>query len=228
MVTQLELVSWLGDFDRRLREKGFVCEMHTDFGLTNQICAEMGKPYSSRIIDPLFNDFTRDNCFWLIIRFENRPIGCLGVRKDVLAGGEFISFLDRQYARIYFGQTSGVIDTALVPPVFRDVKGAVAYFGDLFLVEEFRSGRNGFDLGAMIMLAKGLALMEFRFDWLIAFIREPHAVKGYGALYRTAFQYPEALRWLKTCDLRADSDWVLCSRSSDVEYLVKSDLRARG
>lgn len=226
MVTTLQISELSGTLVAAARAKGFEYEMHTNFSEIMAVCEAMGKSYNTKLIDPQFNDFTRANCFWFLVRHEGQPIACIGARMDVLARGELLGFLDRQYARVYFGRGSEAIRQDISPPIFREIEGSTVYLGDLFVKQEYRGGRSGFDLRQMILLAQTTAFTEWNFDWLYAFIRDEHAANGYSALYRAAHQYPASVRWKEKSALRADADWFVCSHKEDMHYIIEVELGA--
>lgn len=224
MITTLDMADYAGSLIAKARKIGFEYEMYTDYGEVNAVCREMGKPYNTRLLDPLFQDFTVDNCFWFLVRHHGDVIACIGVRKDILEKKEIFDFLDRQYARVYFSRSGSAIDPSWSPPVFDEIGGVIIYLGDLYVKEEYRSGNSGFSLSNMVLLAQALAFSKWRFDWLYAFIRDKHVEHGYAALYKAAYQYPSAVRWLEKTELRADEDWLVCSRAIDFEHQVKVEL----
>lgn len=220
MITALDTADLAGSLIASARASGIVYEMHTDFSEINRICESMGKPYNTHLIDPLFHDFTKANCFWLLARFEGDPIACIGLRLDNFAKGEFVKFLDRQYSRVYFSKGCGAIDTTYCPPPFHEIEGPTVYVGDLFVKQEYRGRDNAFRLGEMILLAQTLSYSEWEFRWLYAFIRDRDAFGGKPALYHSALQYPSAVRWIEEPSLRANDDWFVCSRKNDFEFLI--------
>lgn len=220
MITALDTADLAGSLIASARASGIAYQMHTDFGETNKMCEEMGKPYNTHLIDPLFHDFTKANCFWLLALLDGDPIACIGLRMDKFAQGEFVNFLDRQYSRVYYSKSFGAINTTLCPPPFHEIEGSTVYVGDLFVKPEHRGREKAFKLDEMILLAQTMAYSQWEFRWLYAFIRDRDAHGGKPALYRSTLQYPSAVKWVDAPPLRSDDDWFVCLRKSDFEFVI--------
>lgn len=223
MPNAIQLAEATAAVSARLRTNGRTVEQSTDFAEIHREIAAMEKGRISPEMSWLHNDLTSANAFYVIVRNAEREIIAVCAARNYQLNDEtLVSFLNRQYARLY-GHGENAIDTSLMPPLAHEIKGNVCYFGDFFVAREGRVSKD-FNNSDFVVLVYGLAMMQFDPDWVFAFLRQRSVLRGLSAVYLTSRCYPCALKW--TVEDHHLADWLIGSSRRDLHYLF--DLIARG
>ncbi|MEM9063271.1 MAG: hypothetical protein AAGD13_22660 [Pseudomonadota bacterium] len=208
----------------RLRGNGRTIEQSTNFAEIHREIVDMEKGRISPEMSWLHNDLTSANAFYVIVRNEEgQIIAVCAARHYQLNQENLVSFLQRQYARLY-GHGESAIDATLMPPLAHEIKGSVCYFGDFFIAREGRVSKQ-FNNSDFVVLVYGLAIMQFDPDWVFAFLRQKSVLRGLSAVYLTSRCYPCALEW--TVDEHHPADWLIGSSRNDLHYLFDLITRDR-
>ena len=135
----------------------------------------LGKSYLTPNMSPFMNDFTADNCFWLMLNHNDTPIGGIAARRDNLGTESLTSFWRRAMRRQYGQGTKDQVGR-VSKTIESEVSGRVTYFGDLIVEKSFRG--KGDHLRFFTMYAQMVAALMWDSDWVYAFISEQRAESG--------------------------------------------------
>ncbi len=152
---------------------------------------EIGKPYLTALLAPERNSFTAANCFWLKLVEQGKCAGCVGARLDDLGDEPIERFWAREFDRHF--PDAGRIVSEISPSVHRELKGRVAYIGDLYLSPEFR-GRLTI-LPHVFRLLHATISLEWAPRSSYAFMRTSDVYKGFSARYGFSVHLPNQKRW---------------------------------
>ncbi|MEL7464585.1 MAG: hypothetical protein AAFN79_10995 [Pseudomonadota bacterium] len=217
----------LGAFcSARLAEVGMTLELSRDFKAIQGLAGKIKKPYFTKELSHAFNDFTPQNGFWMIMRDKDngKPVGVLGARMDDLRATDVLSFMLDQATRLHSPDETPAFQADHYPPVIDRMGGRIVYVGDFFVVDKHR-GLEKFDKRALVFYVYICAAIQWDFDWLYAFIRRPHAEKGYIANYCATVSYPEARFWNAPPEARSDGEFFAAIDRADFAYLTKLFLK---
>lgn len=181
------------------------------------------KKYLTATLDSLSNDFTSNNCIWLVLLDKSDTVCALaGIRVDDIPQDGWVSFWSNHYQRTSPDDT-GIIDTTYAPPVVSRMSGRCAYVGDMWLKTSAKV-----DILSFAILIQSIAVTQFMADWIYSFIREPHARKGQLYNLRLANSVPSVHRWLgEPAPQRSNSDWLLSSSKEDAAFAIKTYREAK-
>ena len=224
MATPLDTSVLVGRCAERFRELGLRIRQFNDFSKIDDLVKEIGKPYLTPQLSPNWHEFTEETAFWLIAEeMDGAPVAMMGVRLDQLGGETLADYWVRQLTRLLGEEKKSPIDTRHFPPVGRQIKGNVVYFGDLFIKPSGR-GAPRFPLRAFSVMAYSLAMVQWNVEWFYAFATDKHARQGVQAQYMMVRSYPFVHYWDEPRPQRTDTDWVMCMDRDDANYMIETAL----
>lgn len=199
-----------------LRENGYDAFDTTDFDGSVAKLMAAGKTYLTPNMSPLANDFTKNNCFWLMLTFEGETVGGIAARRDQL-GDETLGSFWRRAMRRQYGQGEDQVKT-VSHFIDTEVRGDVTYFGDLLVAKEHRG--HGSHLRFFTMLAQMTACLRWDSDWTYSFISEARAEAGGAYTYGFAKTIPGAQEWIKAPKTRSSSECCVISSRNDLKDIA--------
>jgi hypothetical protein len=197
---------------RGLRESGYDAFDTTDFeGAVAKLVAA-GKTYLTPNMSPLANDFTKNNCFWLMLTYEGEVVGGIAARRDCL-GDESLGSYWRRAMRRQYGQGEDQVQS-VARFIDAEVRGDITYFGDLLVSKSHRG--HGSHLRYFTMLAQMTACVKWDADWTYSFISEARAEAGGAYTYGFAKTIPGAQEWINAPKTRDSSECCVISSRTDL------------
>lgn len=171
-----------------LADLGYQITTTQDFQAVREITREMGKEYFTPALDPLFNDFTADNCFWQLLIKDGEVCVCGGVRHEALGSTPVSQFWRNSFKRLYGG---GICDQVIdvSPAVDSILRGDLVYFGDLHVAPKFRGHLD--ILSLYLCHGQALVSMKWNPDFTYAFIHDRFVANG--AAFRYGFNTVERM-----------------------------------
>lgn len=188
-----------------LKEDGYKIRAVEDFQTIGRVAEILGKPYLTPKLSPLMNDFTPNNCFWLLLEKDEEVIAAGGCRFDDLGKMKLSEFWKNNIARNYRGDNRVI--SSVAAPVDEALRGRLVYFGDL-IIEQKNRGRTKV-LRRFTHFAQAFAMLKFDPDFSYAFIRNKDAGRGAMGAYGFNSIIHSAQRWTNAPDYHRDDDAVL-------------------
>ncbi|WP_049642293.1 hypothetical protein [Candidatus Rhodobacter oscarellae] len=173
---------------RQLNARGLDVYVPEDFDEVPALVAATGREKSTPMLDLHRNDFLRSNAFWLFLMQGDDCVGGCAARYYDLAGESLENYLRRTSQAQYNRETDPIKSVAR--PTDR-ISGRLIYMGDLQINPAARS--NVTVRSAFFQLAQALAVLEWDFDWIYAFVDYQHRrlVPDYGFNYYVT----DAITW---------------------------------
>lgn len=183
----------------------------------------VGKPYLTPWLDPLKNDFSANNYFWLIAAKKGQPAIVGGGRLDIVSS-DSSQFVHRMFERAYGNEAISSVSSE----ISNKLDGRICYLGDLYSKSGLglaRSNRRYF-LG----VANYIASSHLRADYTYSFMRPVDVRRGSADTNGLDRRIYEPFTWETVPKGRA-KDEVLVYRktSSDISYFdeIKRELASR-
>lgn len=196
-----------------LADEGFSVVQSTDYQLVVDQLFDLGKAYITPNMSPAVNDFTEENCFWLLLYHGSELVGGLAVRKDALGRERLSSFWPRLMKRQYGGGSRDLI-IQVAPSVDCAMGGTLAYFGDLIISPKFRS--KGDHLRFFAIYAQMIAQLEWSADWHYSFIQLRRAHLGGAFAFGYMRTMPGAQTWIRPTENRKTHECLVYSSRQEV------------
>ncbi len=200
-----------------LEVKGLSVEAVTGSQDILRVLEDLGKPYLTPAMSPRFNDFTSQNCFWLVLSRQEERVAAVAARLVEL-GEMAIDEYWRRSMRRYYGEGQrpqiGIV-SGIASGVIR---GSVVYFGDLIVKKADRGSRM--TLHVMAVLAQALAHAKWRADWHYAFISDRDLRRTGQLVYGFYRMDPYAQEWLDPPPTRGSHECCIYSSRAEVEDLL--------
>ncbi|TNF60066.1 MAG: hypothetical protein EP307_09270 [Rhodobacteraceae bacterium] len=207
----------------KLQEDGFRVVVEQDFDRIPSILDEIGKPYLTPKMSPLYNDFTGHDCFWLLLMRDNRVVAAAGTRLDDIGGGSIAEYWRRTMRRQYGANERQVIGR-VADPVEQDLRGRLAYFGDLYFTTE--AGRSITTVRRFVLIGHMITSLKWNPDWTYAFLRERDVRRG--ACFHYGFNrfIPDAQFWIDPPAPRENTEYCAMTSRRDLAYMASSYVRS--
>jgi hypothetical protein len=154
------------------------------------------------------NDFTPNNCFWLLLERGDQTLAAGGCRLDDLGDMKLSQFWMNCVERHYYREGGNCARLSRVAaPVDEALRGKLAYFGDLIV--DRNAGTGIPVLRRFTHFAQAFAMLKFRPDFSYAFVREKDA--GRGAMGQFGFNtiIHNAQTWIDPPGYHRDDDACL-------------------
>lgn len=193
----------------RLAEAGIDVEQTCDFEMALETVKHMDKPYLTDVMSPRKNDFFEGNCFWLILRdARGNPSGMVGARMDETGREALRDYSARKLRNMFPGEEDVPVRPDRLPRIASEIRGRVAYTGDLFVGGELRS-TNRHTLRTIVLLLYCVMYMKWSdLDWLYAFLRDRDVRRGAPWLYHFPRVYPMAHSWTLPPSVQTGEHWL--------------------
>lgn len=222
----LQLGRYFSDLYRYLEGEGYQIEELTDYMAIGGLMDQIGKAYLTPMNSPTANDFTQKNVLWLVARKSGVPVMVGAARLEDL-GDETV---DEYWRRLFWRHHPEAKFRLNFPTVVSDMKGKLAYFGDMFVVQGHRGKANA--LRAFVALGHVAVSMKWDPDWTYCFVRERDVMRGSPSRFGFTRQMGVAFSWEgKPPEPRTGTEWLVglprgelaASISATIETLMASN-----
>lgn len=209
-----------------LRQKGLSIHYGVDFGELSKIKTSMGAQVSEHFSQER-NTFFAGDAFWLCIADDaNEPIATHAVKVQHLGAETLDSFIQRYWPQIYgTGSELEVRFAERQRGFLRDIRGTVAYAGELFVAD---AGRRLRIADLLCKYAQICAVLQWDLEYYYAFMEPRSVAKGLGTLGGFVRQHRMVPQVTSQRSFERGDFWFVgCTRSdiSDLIYdLKQSDL----
>lgn len=177
----------------RLENAGYKVAFLDDPEEISDIVLEIGKPYVTDILSPSLNDFSRHTARWMVLYNDDSPALAGGFRVEDLGDESVASFWAKVFRRHYGNGQAAIGD---VSPILKSrLRGKLAYFGDMYVAEEFRDTspvvkRTYADIAHLFV--HGI----WKPDWHYSFIRQRDLGRGAMSIYGYTMYTERPMKWL--------------------------------
>lgn len=222
-MNSLDLGKTLSAYLTQLARAGLQVEMFTDFEKVPQTAALTGRHFQMPgfAIDRV--DHTDNSAFWLFLKEGDAYIGGAATLLQDLGRETLAEYLLRTSRHQFPGPGGGGVEH-VAEPLARDVRGRLAYIGEL----SFRPGRRGKRaerLAPFMRLFQILAIQKWDVDWIYAFIPDRHMQARLDLVYGFSRTIPRAQTWRQPePEVRSSSEWFVGSSRMEMEHMLQSDL----
>lgn len=222
----------MGEYDKaeliaicreKLLRDGLVVQVEQDFDVVHDIIEEIGKPYLTPKMSPFFNDFTATNCFWLLLRKDDEIVAAAGARLDDLGDGSITEYWRRTMRR-HYGNGVREIVTRVADPLEQDLKGKLAYFGDLYFTRA--AGRSLRTVRRFVLIGHMLTSLKWDPDWTYAFLREDDVRRGGCFHYGFNRYIPDAQFWVDPPNPRCNTEYCVMINRRDLGFMAETLIRS--
>ena len=202
-----------------LKASGLEVSGIVDFELVDLLIEEMDKPYLTPVLAPANHDFTQENAFWLVAWNNEEPAMIIGARLEPL-GTETVETYWKRTSRRHYPSGEGETIETVAPEVNKDLRGKLAYIGDLFVQ---RTHRGIPDLLENFMLfAHATIGLKWDPDFTYAFMRNRDVRLGFANRYGFTRHFPSARTWVNPPDGRSNSEWLVSLPRSDRNHVIRN------
>lgn len=202
---------------------GLVVHVEQDFETVPKIIETIGKPYLTPKMSPFYNDFTGENCFWLLLKKDDQVVAAAGARLDDLGTGSITEYWRRTMRR-HYGQGETEMVTQIAPPLEQDLKGRLVYFGDLYFSRS--AGRSLKTVRRFVLIGHMISALKWNPDWTYAFLREDDVRRGGNFHYGFNRYIPDAQFWLDPPAPRENTEYCVMINRRDLGYLAEAYVRS--
>ena len=202
---------------------GLVVQVEQDFEIVPKIVEAIGKPYLTPKMSPFFNDFTGSNCFWLLLKKDGDVVAAAGARLDDLGDGSITEYWRRTMRR-HYGQGVNEVVTTVAAPLEQDLRGRLAYFGDLYFSKA--AGRSLKTVRRFVLIGHMIAALKWNPDWTYAFLREDDVRRGGCYHYGFNRYIPDAQFWLDPPAPRENTEYCVMINRRDLAYTAETFIRS--
>lgn len=175
-----------------LEAAGFDVTETTDYDSSVAALLAIGKEYLTPNMSPKQNDFTGDNCYWILLKRGGLVVGGIAARRDRLGDETLGSFWRRTMKRQYGGGETDLV-LSVADMIDKEVRGDITYFGDLIISKDYRN--YGDHLRLFTMYCQMHAAILWDSDWQYSFIAEKRAIDGGAFTYGFTAVIPGAQEW---------------------------------
>lgn len=204
-----------------LSEQGFDLDQCHNLVEAKERMRVLGKLQLTPTLSPDLNDFTYTKAFWVFLRREDTDIAGVGVRFEDVGNEHIGRYFERSLSRQYADNRQAVEFVA--DDLVDDVRGRVVYMGDLFVAPSQRNlsvlRLNNFIRAMQLMVA-----IEWRFDWLVAFLSRRDVARGAAERYGFSRVVPVPQRWLVNVEGRSNAECFVCTSHAEFLHRVRADL----
>ncbi len=207
----------------KLLRDGLAVHVEQDFDRVPKIIEAIGKPYLTPKMSPFFNDFTAENCFWLRLEKDGETVALAGARLDDLGDGSITEYWRRTMRRQY-GNGEVEMVTQVASPLERELKGRLAYFGDLHFSRA--AGRSLKTVRRFVLIGHMITALKWNPDWTYAFLREDDVRRGGGYHYGFNRYIPDAQFWVDPPSPRENTEYCVMTNRRDLAYMAQAFIRS--
>ncbi|MEP3297594.1 MAG: hypothetical protein ABJO27_14175 [Pseudoruegeria sp.] len=199
-----------------LKGDALTLRMHEGHEDIREVLKCFGKLSTTPKMDPVWNDFTSENAFWLVLYDEEVPVAGLGARMEDL-GRENVSDYWVRTNRRHYGSRRGVVEHTASGDLLSGFGGRLVYLGELTVSDRRRGNRNV--LKRLLLAMHCLALLKWDADWHYAFLRGPDARVGMERCYHFTRMLPGFQRWENPPDGRDCTEFLATISKDEIKYL---------
>lgn len=205
----------------KLHASGLEISGMVDFELVNILIEEMEKPYLTPVLAPTNHDFTQENAFWLVAWNNEEPAMIIGARLEPL-GNESVETYWKRTSRRHYPCGDGETIETVAPEVNSELRGRLAYIGDLFVQRKHRGA--AVLLENFMLLAHAAIGLKWDPDFTYAFMRNRDVRLGFANRYGFTRHFPSARVWVNPPDGRSNSEWLVSLPRNDRNHVVRNVL----
>lgn len=216
MYDPLDLAEFIGRRRNDLADLGLTLQTRDDFDALYAL--DLPGKRVSPMFSPAHHDLLDQRARWICGTIEGQIVHVQAYRVIDTGASTMERALVSEFARI-FGKPSAV-PIGAIADMLAEMRGRIVYHGDLWCHEQLRGTGAGEKLGA---IGVGSAMMNFDPDYVIGFMEQPLAGRGF--FFREGYFHIEPLGsgWRRGAPFLLEDDWlVYCSRSS-LRKLVMRD-----
>jgi hypothetical protein len=207
----------------KLMAEGLTVRVEQDFDLVPRIIEAIGKPYLTPKMSPFYNDFTGENCFWLLLERKGEVVAAAGARLDDLGDGSIGEYWRRTMRR-HYGENLREVVRDVASPVEQDLRGRLTYFGDLYF--SAAAGRSLNTVRRFVLIGHMISALKWNPDWTYAFLRERDVKRGGCYHYGFTRYVPDAQFWLDPPAPRENTEYCVMTSRRDLSYMAETYVRS--
>ncbi|MFV1591273.1 hypothetical protein VWZ88_01735 [Phaeobacter sp. JH20_36] len=220
--TVFQLTSAMSVRISRITAKGCRIGVTHEFSEVGAALREAGKPYLTPTLSPGWNDFTRENCFWIHISMGGELLGAAGVKRESIGVEPVGEYWRRIHRRHYPRPDGGEVIEEVSSLIGDSFQGDIAYFGDLFLNPKLRKLQVIEDFGHVALYH---AAISFRASVFYAFLKDRDLRRGFGYQLGLMRCVPRAQIWADPAPATRGNHEACCySTANDVLGLAALDV----
>ncbi|MFV1573723.1 hypothetical protein VXL47_12285 [Phaeobacter sp. JH20_30] len=193
---------------RSLASKGISLRVTVNDAEVHETVEKIGKSYLTPWLDPVKNDFTPDNYFWLIASREEAPVIVGGGRLDVV-GNDAAGHLHRAFSRGYGPDAVAAVN----PEVSARLRGRLCYLGDLF--SRSGAGLSQTHRRSFLVVANYIASQHFKADCTYSFMRMHDVKRGSADINGLDKRVYHPLHWGVIPQARDESEIIVYREARD-------------
>lgn len=202
---------------QQLAEAGVTVAVRHDFARLREVA---GQPIS-RLFGAAGFDYLPGRAFWVEASdAKGRLVHQQALRLEDLAGGTAAQLLESQFRRLWPETAAGVPPGLDVAPALKRMRGRLVWHGEGWLADAWR-GRNL--AGVLGELGLGLALIEWRPDFVAALHSDGHARRGFGVQQGYHHVQPLGELWRLAPGWLYSDDWIIWIEGDELVRLVNLD-----
>lgn len=222
-MNSLDLGKTLSAYLSQLSRAGLQVEMFTDFEDIPQTAAQTGRHFQMPGFAIDRADHTSNSAFWLFLKDGDTYIGGAASLLQDLGRETLAEYLLRTSRHQFPGPTGGGVEH-VAEPLARDVRGRLAYIGELSFAPGHR-GKRAERLSPFMRLFQVLAIQKWDVDWIYAFIPDRHMQARLDLVYGFSRAIPRAQTWRQPePEVRSSSEWFVGASRVEMEHMLRSDL----
>jgi|GEM_PF-1065500 hypothetical protein len=214
MYDPLDLADFIARRRKELLDLGMHIQTRDDFETLYDLEIE-GKTISP-MFSPRHHDLLDQRARWICGTIDNEIVHVQAYRMIDTGEASMERALGSEFSRI-FGNPA--LSDGRISDALEDMRGRVIYHGDLWCHSKLRGTGAGERLGA---LGVASAMMTFDPDYVVGFMEQPLAGRGF--FFREGYHHIEPLGsgWRRGAPFLLESDWlVFCTRQSLRKLVVR-------
>lgn len=201
-----------------LSAKGCSIDTVSDFTEAEALVRANGKDSVTAKLSALFNDFTEESGFWLVLREEGEFAAAVATRCDNIGREQMGDYMIRTMRRHYpnpSGETLLQFTNAL-PVGFH---GRMAYIGELFVHPKRRGSRQR--LRHLMLLLHCCIASKWSVDWTYAMMRDRDVMAGFATTYGFTVQLPGVAKWADPKPAgRGNQEWLVALSADHLSHMM--------
>lgn len=216
MLDVLDLADFIGRRRRALAELGVTLETRRDFERLQAL--DLPGKTLSPMFAPRHYDLLDQRARWICGWMDGEIVHIQAIRLIDTGEASLEDALRSEFARIFGPPEAGAVGP--IAEALTDIRGRVVYHGELWTDRRLRGTGAGETLGA---LGLGAALAEFDPDYLVGFMEQPLAARGFFLREGYFHIEPVGSGWRRGAPFLLESDWVVYAARADLRKLVRRD-----
>ncbi|KIC35363.1 hypothetical protein [Leisingera sp. ANG-M7] len=223
MMNSLDLGKTLSGYLQALSQAGLQVEMFTDFEKVPETALASGRQFQMPGFAIERADHTENSAFWLFLKDGDSYIGGAASMLQDLGRESLAEYLLRTSRHQFPNDAGGGVES-VAEPLAREVRGRLAYVGELTFLPGHR-GRRAERLAPFMRIFLILAIQKWDVDWIYAFIPDRHMQARLDLVYGFTRAIPRAQKWRDPePEVRSSTEWFVGAPRLEMEHMLQSDL----